>query len=395
MFDLEQLKGLNYITISPLFRVLLPIVSAIIIAGLFILLRKRNSKIVKIVFASILAFLYLFRVVFWIIRAVKIGYTANNIYVKIFGLDYANLILLLTSVTLYIDAFCSKKYKIIEFFKQTIIGVGFAVGLFGLLSCNMIDQYDNLYHVLNIDYMLVRVILVFIPIYLVFTKDEVINLSKFWYSVAGLICLTSLCSTFAFLTSYNISEFLYSTTLKKIGISVESPWHLLINIFGFLLMIFVLYFIMYMIAKRLLKNTEKQKNDCLEFFDLYSFATKSICCLQGFLLIMVAYIITKGASIYVSLICLIPFVMTIFCILAIFEIEKQFEINDEHFFDPKNKAAKKFLTYLMIGNFIFGLSVVKQIKNERENIEDRKIREEKKRLKQLEKEKNEKENGQV
>ncbi len=402
MFDLYPLSyDGRMIVITTLFRVLFPIITLLVVAGLFFAFRTKSQKsikITKITLASILLFLYIFKAIFWILRIITISETKTfsaQYITKAFGLDIPSFLILLSSIVLYISAFSNKPNKFMEFLKFTMLGVGLPSAMISLFTLDIIDIYDNYFHVLNIIAMLFNLLLIFIPLYLIKIKEIVPSLDKYWYAISGYICLTSICMSLSLIIREgNLSEMTYSKILRKIGIQISFPWHLLIIIPCFLLISFAIFYAITFVYKRIMKknNDDSQEENKLEaqkrneFFDLYAFATKSICCMQGFLILIILSAIIRNplGSIW-GIFCLIPLVMTIFCLLAVFEMEKQADLNDEHIFDKGNKQAKKIIAFTMIGDIFFGLSFLKQIKNERESIIERKQREEKRRLKEQKK----------
>ncbi len=402
MFDLYPLSyDGRMIVITTLFRVLFPIITLLVVAGLFFAFRtksQKNIKITKITLASILLFLYIFKAIFWILRIITISETKTfsaQYITKAFGLDIPSFLILLSSIVLYISAFSNKPSKFMEFLKFTMLGVGLPSAMISLFTLDIIDIYDNYFHVLNIIAMLFNLLLIFIPLYLIKIKEIVPSLDKYWYAISGYICLTSICMSLSLIIREgNLSEMTYSKILRKLGIQISFPWHLLIIIPCFLLISFAIFYAITFVYKRTMKknNDDSQEENKLEaqkrneFFDLYAFATKSICCMQGFLILIILSAIIRNplGSIW-GIFCLIPLVMTIFCLLAVFEMEKQADLNDEHIFDKGNKQAKKIIAFTMIGDIFFGLSFLKQIKNERESIIERKQREEKRRLKEQKK----------
>ena len=400
MFDIFPLSSNGMmIDITILFRILFPIITLVVVAVLFFVIRTKSPKSIKatkITLASLLLFLYVFKAVFWIVRIITISdsNSFSTIYIpKAFGLDIPSWIVLLSSIVLYISAFSYLPSMFMEFLKHTLLGVGLPCAVISLFTVDIIDIYDNYYHILNIIAMTLNMLLIFIPLYLIKTKEIQPSLDKFWYAISGYICLTSICMSLSLIIREgNLSEMTYSKILRKIGIQISFPWHLLIIIPTFLIIAFGLYYLITKIYKKKFSSenqTETQQQMELkrnEFFDLYAFATKSICCMQGFLiLIILAAIIKKPLGTPWGILCLIPLVMTIFCILAVFEMEKQANLNDEHIFDKGNPTAKRIITFALIGDVFFGLSFLKQIKNEREAIIERKEREEKRRLRELKK----------
>ena len=391
MFNLQPLN--TPMKLDILTKILLPICSIAIIVALFFALcakSDKGKKITKICLASVLLFLFVFKAIFWIIRLITIS-TDNSIKLSdlsnIIGFNMITYVIILAIVVLFISAFSKRKLKFLEFLKQTLFGVGLPIAIYNLIMSKMIYSQDSLFHIVNIDNIIMLIILITSIIYLVKIDDIKLSISKFWYAIAGYICLTSIAMTLSIVSfNGNYSEITYASTLYKIGIKISFPWHLLITIPIFLIISFGIYYLFTLIFKNHTekdsKNNEENKND---FFEIYSFSTKSICCMQGFLiLILLSAIVRNPLGTWLGILCLIPLIMTIFCILATFELDKLSQIKDENIFEQKEKHTKS-ITYLMLGNFIFGLSYIRQLKNEKLAVIERRERAERKRLRALKK----------
>ena len=395
MFDISPLTVSGKIaTISLLLKILLPILFVALSVGLYFALCARSDKgkkITKIVLASTICVLYAFRFFFWLARAiVTSGSFSFSYFLLALGLNgnYAvtSLLMIICAVALFISAFAKQENMTLSFCKYTLLGVGFPFAIIQLFRVDMIiNTIDNVYHILNLISMMFTILLLVVPIYFIKIYELRPKLSKFWYAIAGYTSIASICMTLSLVTtSGNIAEMTYATSLRQLGISVNFPWHLLISIPAFLIICFVVYYLVTLIYKKITHDPVtleyKHRN---EFFELYSFATKSLCCMQGLLiLIILATIIRNPLGSLWGLFCLVPLIMTIFCAYAALEMEEQAKIDDEKVFEKGNREAKKIITLSIIGNVIFGLVIAKQIKNERENIIDRKQREEKRKMRE-------------
>ena len=397
MFDLSPLS--KSIQFSVAFKNLLPI-GILLLTFLLIYVMPAKSKkavfVTKICSASVLLATFLFRFFFWIARAIHI--TSNHTFSTAFlpralGLDIPMLLTLWLIVTLFVSAFDKKGGKFTQFLHHTALGVGLTYGIITMLRLDMLQRSDNLYHMLNIVEMIKMFAFVFVPLYLVKSKDIEPKISKFWYVIAGYACMMCLCLTFALNNGTNgggnYSEMLVSTTLRNIGIKIDLPWHLLIVTPVFLLICLLVYMLVKFVNGKF--RPENQSNKYVqknEFFDLQAFAIKSVCCMQAFfIVIIIAALVNKPNGSPLGFLCLIPLVMTLFCVLCANRLESLTYETNEQIFDRGNKALTSVKVYAMIGNCLYGLFFLKQLKNERESIEERKLREEKRRLKMLEKQK--------
>ena len=389
MFDFDY----SSYPLSLLLKILLPIFIVGVVVGLYFLLFKntdKSKKITKIVLASIICFLYLARAIFYIVRIISLKITFTFAYfLTIFGINsvYAvtSLLMIIAVVALFVSAFSKEDSPLLDFCKHTLLGIGFPFGIIQLFRLDLVFlQSYSAYHIVNIVSVIFTVLLLFIPVYFLKICELRPNLSKFWLAVTGYTIIASLCMTFSLLiVTGNIGEMVYATSLSKLGIKIDFPWHLLITIPAFLIICFIAYYIVTLCYKKFTHDPVtleyRHRN---EFFDLYAFATKSLCCMQGpLILIILATIIRTPLGSLWGLFCLVPLIMTIFCIWTAYEMENQAKLDDERVFDKGNKDAKKIITISFIGNIIFGFVVAKQIKNERESIIERKEREEKKKHK--------------
>lgn len=380
---------------TTLFYVLFPIISIVLCAGLFFVLPKKTPKrikITKLVLGFLLVGMYVAKTAYLIYRYIALVGKFDLAYVdKMFGLDLSFYFMLITAVYLIYSAFSNKKNIFIDILKNTIVSISFAYAVLALFNPRMIINIsDDWYHFSNLISMITNLVLLITPVYLIKSKDAEINLKNFWQGITGYILALCLCMTLnVMLKGANISELTSSYTLTKIfGTRINFPWFLLIVIPVFLLIAFGLYcLIRFIISKithtKFIEDQSKEKKN--EFFDIYAFATKTVCCMQGILLlIIISTLVKKPQGNVWGLTCLIPFVMTIFCILTIDEMQKLVNSNDETIFDKNNKTTKRILIYAFLGNFIFGFAFKAQLKNERENLIEYKKRMKRKRQKELE-----------
>ena len=402
MFDIQP----SYNLPTTLFYVLFPIISIVLCAGLFFVLPKKseiNVKITKLVLGFLLIGLYLAKTAFLIYRYVSILGKFDLAYAdKMFGLDLNFYFTFMASFYLIFSAFSSKKNIFLDVLKNTVVSICFAYSVLALFNPKMIITLANYaygwYHFPSIIAMVINLVLLVTALYLIKSKDAEISLKNFWQGLAGYIMALSLCMTLDVVLNVNISELTYSNTLYDvIKTRINFPWFLLIVIPVFLLISFGIYCLIRLIICKISHTTfieepgPEKKN---EFFDIYSFATKTVCCMQGILLlIIIATLVKKPQRSLWGLTCLIPFIMTIFCILTVNEMQKYITSADESIFEEGNKNAEKILIYAFLGNFIFGFAFMVQLNNERDNIIEYKKRMKRKRQRELQQKLEENDSG--
>lgn len=377
MFDFE----LKYTVLTTLFKVLLPIITLLVCAGLFFVLphkSKKATKITKLVVGFSLIAFYLAKTIFLICKYIKffsfnISYVAN-----IFGLDINFYLMALTSFVLIYTAFSNKQSFVLDICKNTMAGIALPLAFLSLCNPKLIVSVSNpWYHVTNLASILINCILILAPVYLIKLKEIKVSLRSYWQAISGYVLILCMCmTTNIILKSANISELSYSSTLNNIfGTQINFPWHLLIVIPVFLLLAFGIY----AIERAVISIVTKQKfiedieiRNKSEFFDIYTFATKTICCMQGVLLLIIIATLVKNPKVnsWLGLVCLIPLVMTIFCLLTIYEMQKYIENTDQTIFNKGDKRARKIITYAYVGNCIFGFALSSQFRNERDSIEE-------------------------
>ena len=396
MFDLSPLSAYGKSAdITFWFKNFLPIGILLLTFLLLYVLPTKSKRAVfvtKLTMACVLSALFLFRFFFWVARIIHItpAHEFTPAYLpRALGLDIPMFLTLWVILTLFVSAFDKKGSRFCKFLQHTLLGVGLTYGVITMFRLDMIDKYDNLYHMLNIGAMINMFAFVFVPLYLVKSKDLKPKFTKFWYAVAGYACMMALVLTLAIVNGSNYSEMLVSTTLKSMGAKIDLPWHLLIVTPAFLLICFGVYMLVLYVGKKLAKDNEEEqfvhKN---EFFDLQAFAMKSVCCMQAyFLMIIIAALVYKPGGSLLGFLVLIPFVMTVFSVLAANDMEKISVQNNEKVFEDGSRALTKVKVFAMIGDVLYGLFFLKQLNNEKESIQERKVREEKRRLKMLEKQK--------
>ena len=282
-----------------------------------------------------------------------------------------------------------------------MLGVALPLAFITLLNPRLIiDINDPWYHCVNLSPILTNALVMLCPLYLVLIGETEFNLAKFWKAICGFICISSISMTLALILNKNISGLLAmpnSNLLVKLKIAF--PWYLLIVIPVFIALAFGIYALCWYLFKLFNKKAQEENNQEItedeqpaqpernEYFDLYSFATKSIACMQGFLLLIILAVVVRApqTGTFLGLFCLLPLIMTVFCVLAVFDMDKLAEENNEEIFEVNNPRAKRFLTFSFIGNPLFGLVILKQYKNERASIQERKVREEKRRKREQQK----------
>lgn len=409
MFNLYTLGHFGKLeTLTTLFNVLFPLVTIAAVAGLLFLLKfasksQLGKKIVKLSLAGLLIALYLTKMIFWIVRATGVYATEKGCFnisyiLNTFGLDLNFWLTIIIAFVLIYTAVSKKQCRWIEVLRQTMLGVALPLAFVSLINPRLIiDINDPWTHCVNLCPIIINMLFMLCPLYLVAIGDTQFSLNKFWKAICGYICISSLSMTIALILNRNISGLLAMPNSHLIvKMKTPFPWYLLIVIPVFLALAFGIYALCWYLIKLLNKNkatpaqdTEDEQEEPQvpqknEYFDLYSFATKSIACMQGFLILIILAVIVRAPSngTFLGLFCLLPIIMTVFCILAVFEMDKLSEENDEEIFNKGNPKAKRFLTYSFIGNALFGLVVLKQYINERNAIQERKAREEKKRLRE-------------
>lgn len=405
MFSIKTLYQSQLVeNITTLFSILLPLAAILVTTALLFVLPKKNEKAVKItklVMASLILFFYLFRAAFWIARVATAGIPFAGMYIfKTFGLDLNMWLTLICSFVMFYSALTKKDCKFVDILKYTLLGIALPLSiikflnpLFGITSFMVIDTTDRWYHIVNLCNMLISLCQIVFPLYLIKIKDIKAKLENYWKAIAGYVLIMSIVSTVALLfgrgvPTYYTNELYSPYVIVLLGIKIDFPWHLLINYGAFILISFLVYLVTSFVSSKIIKEEQQQlsSNKTDEFLELYAFATKSILCMQGILLIIILDIVfTTKISIYWSIFMLVPFVMTIFCLLSIFKMENLSKEYNEEFYNPNNKDYLKVRNMLLVGDVFFALAFIKQYKNEIASIEDRKKRAEKKRLKELKK----------
>lgn len=377
MFNFEP----NYTLLSTLFKVLLPVITLLVCAGLFFVLphkSKKATKITKLVIGFALIAFYLAKTIFLICRYVKYSSFSFAYIANIFGLDMNFYLMALTAFVLIYTAFSNKQSFVLDICKNTMAGIALPLAFLSLCNPKLIVSVSNpWYHITNLSSILINFVLILAPIYLIKLKEIKVSLRNYWQAISGYILILCTCMTLNIvLKSANISELSYSSTLNNIlGTRINFPWHLLIVIPVFLILAFGIY----AIERAVISIVTKQKfiedieiKNKSEFFDIYTFATKTICCMQGILLLIIVATLVKNPKVnsWLGLVCLVPLVMTIFCLLTIYEMQKYIDNADQTIFNKGDKRARKIITYAYIGNCIFGFALSSQFRNERDSIEE-------------------------
>lgn len=396
---LTRLKGIfimfsiefNPKSFTTLFKVLLPIISLLICAGLFFVLQAKSKKAKKITKLSLgfsLLGFYLVKTIFLIYQYAHAKSFKASSFGAIFGLDMNFFFMAITVFVLLYSGFSEKKGNFLELFKNTMLGVIFPLAMLNLVNPRLfVSVYYNWYHITSLSSYIMNIIMIITPIYLIKSKDIEVSLKNFWQAIAGYIFALGLCLTISITLNINLSELTYPSTLNRIlKASLTFPWNLLIVVPLFLLIAFGIYCLVRLVVCKIRKEAfyeQVYNDDKNEFFDIYTFATKTVCCMQGILLLIILATVLRNQKVtpnWLGLICLIPVIMTVFCLLTVFEMQKYIDCTDQSIFDEGDERAKEIFTFAYFGNLLFAFVLVHQFKSEKENIEDQKRRLERKKL---------------
>ena len=386
MFSIE----FNPKSFTTLFKVLLPIISLLICAGLFFVLQAKSKKAKKITKLSLgfsLLGFYLVKTIFLIYQYAHAKSFKVSSFGAIFGLDMNFFFMAITIFVLLYSGFSERKGNFLELFKNTMLGVIFPLAMLNLANPRLfVSVYYNWYHITSLSSYIMNIIMIIAPIYLIKSKDIEVSLKNFWQAIAGYIFALGLCLTISITLNIYLSELTNPSTLNRIlKASITFPWNLLIVVPLFLLIAFGIYCLVRLVVCKLNKEAfyEQVDDNKNEFFDIYTFATKTVCCMQGVLLLIIFATVIRNQKVtpnWLGLLCLIPVIMTVFCLLTVFEMQKYIDLDDQTIFDEGDERAKEIFTYAYFGNLLYAFVLVHQFKSERENIEDQKRRLERKKL---------------
>lgn len=130
------------------------------------------------------------------------------------------------SINLLIGVF-AKHEKWNKFAFTTMVGIALISGTLTFLYPDLVDGHYSILHFRNAQTIIDHMLLIFVPLFLIFSKRVKIELKNIWMPIVGLFASAAIAMTMSFVTDNNFMFMLKADLLNDIGINLPFPWHLL------------------------------------------------------------------------------------------------------------------------------------------------------------------------
>ena len=252
MFDFERYPSefVNWLKPENAIKLLgFVLVAALII---LLLLPKRSAKavkITKITIAVLLVILEIGRFVWYYLRAQ--AYNDRFDWWARINFHMCTMMVWLNATTLILSCFLKKENKLLNLFYHVIIGIGLWGALITFIYPEFADPFFEIWHFRNSQTITTHILLIVSPIYLLITKHFKIELKNIWVILGGLLMVGQISSLAGACDNFNFAYCFYCKFLRKIGILIPFPWHIVFILCVFFIVDFFIWFIIEVVrAKR-------------------------------------------------------------------------------------------------------------------------------------------------
>lgn len=128
-----------------------------------------------------------------------------------------------TIVTLILSAFLKKENKFLQLLYNILFGCALVGGFLTFMYPDCISNNYPILHFINIQTIITHSLLIFVPIYLIKTKDFKVEIKNFWIVYVGYVFIGSVALSASLISGNN---FAYSLNLDLVDLGVSFPWHL-------------------------------------------------------------------------------------------------------------------------------------------------------------------------
>lgn len=354
-FDNKLTNNIDwFFNLNHLFLILF--VAGIVLVNYF-LLRSRSEKgkkITKLCLASILLVLEVGRTVYKYMAHTSGGGTAENFnWWWNISFQMCAIMCWTTIITLVLSAFLKKENKFLQVLYNILFGCAMIGGVLTFCYPDCMSADYPFLHFINIQTVVVHALLIFVPIYLIGTKDFKVEIKNVWQVCVGYVYIGCVAMTASLISGNN---FAYSLKFDLFDLGLPFPWHLpvlLIILTAVAGLIYGVFELVRLIKRKINKEEEskqtKQPNCRLE---KAIYVVSNVCAILFGALIMLgsASLIGKDAKSLVGLVCLIALAYMI--LLLVFAEKNKHYIYDK--FDRENKT--KHITLIVL-TMIFALPV--------------------------------------
>ncbi len=335
---------------------LILMVAAFIVSWYFMLSAKseKGKRVTKIGLACVLFVLEISRIIYKYLMHLHNGGNASNFnWWWNISFQMCAIMTWTTIITLILSATLKKENKFLQLLYNILFGCAMIGGFLTFMYPDCITSNYPILHFVNIQTILVHALLIFVPIYLIKTKDFIVEIKNFWNVFVGYVYVGAVSMTASLISGNN---FAYSLNFDLVDLGLPFPWHLpvvMIVISCISLIIYGVFELAYYIRKkRNNQNNETTKNK-IETNQLglllYIVSIISSVLFSMLIILSTAYLIGQAKTL-LGLLCLLGLIYMILMVLFSNQI-KQYIYTQ---FDEKDK--EKHIVYIVL-TFIFALPV--------------------------------------
>ncbi|MDR2822339.1 MAG: YwaF family protein [Acholeplasmatales bacterium] len=323
---------------------------AVFLILFFVFARKTsNIKIKNIIFAVILVVLEVFRIIFDTSKELYVYNTPFKElnFLKIISFELCAINVWVSVITLFLVSL-KKESKIGEFLKNYLFGIAISAAFLTFISPDNIDGHFPLFHVINLQTLITHMLLFFIPIYFIKTKQFEPHMK---YSINALM-VSVLTASIAMIGSQLAGySFAYMTRLQiaeDLNIFIPYPFHFIPLIFALYGLTFLNYYIFSLIFKIKPEETIKTYENRIVFW----FKVSSIFTGMILLSVVPLFFAKNPVGNLLGLFCFISFIYIGAMIILINKVEN---INNLTQFENLEVKQKRVFKITAILSFFTGI----------------------------------------
>lgn len=338
---------------------MLIIMVAVFIAGCYFLLSaksEKGEKITKLVLASVLFILEIGRIIYKYLLHVHNGGNASNFnWWWNISFQMCAIMTWTTIITLILSAFLKKENKFLQLLYNMLFGCALVGGFLTFMYPDCISNNYPILHFINIQTIITHALLIFVPIYLIKTKDFRVDIKNFWNVYVGYVFIGSVALSASLISGNN---FAYSLNFDLVDLGVAFPWHLpviMIVISAIALVLYGCFELAYYIKRKHNKNeneiglpAERKEYNKIGLALYIAFVISAVL-FGGLISLSTASLIGEQKT-ALGLLCLLGLVYMILMLIFANQIKNYINIK----FEDKDKIKHTVLVVLTV---IFALPV--------------------------------------
>ncbi len=338
---------------------MLIIMVAVFIAGCYFLLSaksEKGKKITKLVLASVLFILEIGRIIYKYLLHVHNGGNASNFnWWWNISFQMCAIMTWTTIITLILSAFLKKENKFLQLLYNMLFGCALVGGFLTFMYPDCISNNYPILHFINIQTIITHALLIFVPIYLIKTKDFRVDIKNFWNVYVGYVFIGSVALSASLISGNN---FAYSLNFDLVDLGVAFPWHLpviMIVISAIALVLYGCFELAYYIKRKHNKNekeiglpAERKEYNKIGLALYIAFVVSAVL-FGGLISLSTASLIGEQKT-ALGLLCLLGLVYMILMLIFANQIKNYINIK----FEDKDKIKHTVLVVLTV---IFALPV--------------------------------------